>query len=198
MKFQRILGPAGLALALGALAAEGNEMDSKTSMKIAQKAQADQGWKAEDVRVDEVESIRRGSCTFYEAGHSKRPLPYVLNYALLPDGQVVGLKESDAVSRILDACGGKDAPAGWWAEIVTRFHGSLGSGVVLHEENQEPPIIRKMKEAGKSFAAPALSAEGKTRILTFYVLDPESYILYHVTATRSADGAVEVSKSEVL
>jgi hypothetical protein len=189
--------PALLALALSALAAEGNEMDSKASTKIAQKAQADQGWKVEDVRVDEVESIRRGSCSFYEAGHKRKPLPYVLQYASLADGQVVGLQDKDPVSEILDACGGADAPAGWWAEIVTRFHGSLGSGVVLHDEKQEPPVIRRMEEAGKSFSPPTLISTGGDVTVTFYVLDFEAYHLFHATATRHQDLSMEVDTIEI-
>ena len=196
MRPRRLFSPALLAWTLSALAAEGNAMDSKTSTTIAQKAQAEQGWEAEEVRVDEVESIRRGSCSFYEAGHKRKPLPYVANYALLSDGQVIGLKDKDAVAKILDACGGADAPAGWWAEVVTRFHGSLGAGVVLHDEQQEPPVLRKMKAAGKSFAPPALSSEGGAKVLTYFVLEPEAYILYHVTATRGADGSIEVGRTE--
>lgn len=170
-------------------------MDKNVQAKIEQAAQAEHGWKAEEVRVDEVEDLRRGACSFYEVGHKVKPLSYQASYALLPDGAVAGIGQKDAAARILDACG-QDAPAGWWAEILTRFHPELGAGAVLHSEQDDAAVVRKMKEAGKGFAAPALSSEGGARTLSFYLMEYEAYILYHVTATRRGDGTLEVSKVE--
>jgi hypothetical protein len=170
-------------------------MDDKLQGKIAQAAQADYGWQPAELRVDEATELRRGSCSFFEVRHKVKPLSYVVNYALLADGAVVGLKDKDAVPRILDACG-SDAPPAWWAEVVARFHADLGGGVVLKDANQDNAVTRKLNEAGKSFAPPAVSSEGGAKILTFYWMEYEAYVLYHVTVTRR-DGAVEVSKVEV-
>jgi hypothetical protein len=161
--------------------------------KIAEAAHADNGWKVEDVRVDEVERLRRGSCSFYTVGHKVRPIPFHGNYALV-GGKVMRSGDGNAVAKILDACG-KGAPADWWAEIVTRFHRDLGVGVVLRDENVRSDITRQLAAAGQRFTAPAMDP-GKTSI-TFLLLDPETYVLYRVHAARTPGGPVTVEKSVV-
>jgi hypothetical protein len=77
---------AALLTVSSALAAEGNSMDDKSQVKIASAAQAEHGWKPDEMRVDEAPTLRRGSCSFYEVRHKVKPLSYVANYACLPDG----------------------------------------------------------------------------------------------------------------
>lgn len=50
---------------------------------IADAVAKDDGWKADEVRVDEVESLRRPPCSFYTAGNMARPVGYQVNDALL-------------------------------------------------------------------------------------------------------------------
>jgi hypothetical protein len=171
-------------------------MDERLRRKIAEAAHAEHGWKPEEVHVDEAQTLRRETCSFYEVRHTVLPLSYLANYALLPDGRVVGPAGKGAAARILDGCG-NGAPAGWWAEVVTRFHESLGEGAVLHDEAQDAEVIRKMREAGKSFSPPSLRSEGGTKKLSFYLMEYEAYILFQVTATRQADGTLQVSETEV-
>jgi hypothetical protein len=162
--------------------------------KIAEAARAEHGWKPDEVRIDEVERLRRPACSFYTVGNTARPLSYQANYALLND-HVVALGDGSVVARILDTCG-PDAGADWAAEIVTRFHRDLGSGIVLSNETQRPDITRKLQAAGKPFLPPAL--DGNRQSLRFLLLNPETYVLYHIEATRTANGPVTVVKTKVL
>jgi hypothetical protein len=187
-----------LALASIHLVPKGAPMDIQVQDKIAQAAQAEHGWSSNEVQVSEVPKIRTPSCSFFTVSHKVRPLSYRLNYALLPDGQVLGLSTGEeAAARILEACGAPEATPGWSAEIIARFHPEFGAGLVLHDEEQDPRVIRRMKAAGKTFAAPAFVPGEYGGTLTFYLMEYESNILYQATVTRQADGALHVSKAEV-
>jgi hypothetical protein len=183
---------AGLGVAAGA--AEGTKMDDKLRQKIAETAGAQQGWKVEDVRVDEVERLRRPSCSFYTVGHKVRPIAHLANYAVLGGQQVIGAGDGSVAAKILDACG-DGAPPDWWAEIVTRFHGDLGGGLVLRDEKTRPDVVRKMIDAGEAFAPPVLDKERQS--LTFLLLNPETNVLYRIQATRIGSGPVDVVKTKV-
>ena len=171
-------------------------MDDKIMNEIAETVHKEQGWKTAEVRVDEVERLRHGTCSFYTAGHRVRPLSYLLNYALLAGGNIVSLSDDQAPGKILKACGA-DAPPAWWAEVITRFHRDLGSGVVLTDEKQNTGATRKIEAAKKEFVPPKFSdsAEGKT--VTFQLLEPESFAIYFVKATYAKDGSVSVEKTDI-
>ncbi len=170
-------------------------MDDKVQQKIAETARAEYGWKVDEVRIDEVERLRRPSCSFYTAGSTVRPLSYQANYALLPGNQVIGIGGANAAAKILDACSA-GASADWWAEIVTRFHPDLGGGIVLSDEEVRPDIVRKLTQAGATFAPPAFGQDKQS--VSFLLLNPETYVLYRVQATRTAGGSVEVVKTKLL
>jgi len=169
-------------------------MDEKIQEKIAQAVETTQHWKKGEFRVDEIERLRQNSCSFYGVRSTVRPLSYVLNYAVLPGDLVVGTGNEQSVSRILDTCG-LSASAGWRAEIVTRFHPQLGSGVVLMDDKQNAAAIRKIAEAHKEFAPPTLSEDHGT--LTYYMIEPESFAVYFVTAIRNPDGTISITKSNI-
>jgi hypothetical protein len=194
--FRKLWSSAVLAMAFGIGTAEGKEMDAKIQDRIAQAVQADYNWKADEVSVTEVESMRRPNCSFYTVAHKVRPVSFVLNYAALPGGEVVGFNDDESVTKILDACG-SDAPADWWAEVVTRFHGELGAGHVLHTEQDDPLAVDRMKQAGQSFSRPALSSGGGVKTLSYYLMENEASVLDHVEATRREDGSVEVRLTKV-
>jgi hypothetical protein len=99
------------------------------------------------------------------------------------------------VAKILDSCAA-DAPAEWWAEIVTRFHRDLGAGIVLVDESTRPDVSRRLKQAGKPFTPPTLDPGRK--VLRYLLLDPETNVVYRVEAKRNPGGEIEVSKSEML
>ena len=170
-------------------------MDDKVQQKIAEAVHAEYGWKVDEVRVDEVERLRRQSCSFYTAVSTQRPLSYQPNYAVLTGNQVIGISYDGAVAKILDACSA-GASADWWAEIITRFHPDLGAGIVLTDEEVRPDIVRKLTQAGQTFAPPAFGSDKKS--VSFLLLNPETYTLYRVQATRTAGGSVEVVKTKLL
>jgi len=170
-------------------------MDDKVQQKIAEAVHAEYGWKVDEVRVDEVERLRSGACSFYTAVSTKRPLSYQPNYAVLAGNQVIGLSTEGAAAKILDACSA-GASADWWAEIITRFHPDLGSGLVLSDKETRPDIVRKLTQAGQTFTPPAFGADKKS--VSFLLLNPETYVLYRVEAKRTAAGAVEVVTTKLL
>jgi hypothetical protein len=176
-------------------AVKGIAMDDKIHHKIAEAVHEEFGWKVEEARVDEVESLRRPSCSFYTVVSNQRPLAYEPNYALLSGDQVVGIGTANAVTKILDGCSA-DASADWWAEIITRFHPDLGGGLVLSDEEERPDIVRKLGQAGMKFTPPQFDHDKQG--VNFLLLDPETYRLYRVHATRDSSGGIEVKKTKLL
>ena len=170
-------------------------MDDKLHQKIAEAVNAEYGWKLEEVELNEVERLRRSSCEFFTASSKVRPLSYQPNYAVLRGSEVIGAGDHDAPSKILDACSA-DAPADWWAEIITRFHHDVGGGIVLSDESVRPDIVRRLAKAGKPFTPPAFG-DGKQSV-SFLLLNPEAYILYSVKATRAPGGPIEVVMTKLL
>jgi hypothetical protein len=170
-------------------------VETNVQQKIAEAAHTEYGWNANEVRVDEVERLRRRACSFYTVAHTVRPLSYQANYGLLAGKEVIGNGDGKVVAKILDSCAA-DAPAEWWAEIVTRFHRDLGAGIVLVDESTRPDVFRRLKEAGKPFTPPTLDPARK--VLRYLLLDPETNVVYRVEAKRTAGGEIEVSKSELL
>jgi len=170
-------------------------MDEKIQKKIAEAAHAEYGWKLDQIRVDELEELRRPTCSFYTAGNTVRPVSYEGNYALLPGNHVLSIRDEQAAAKILDTCS-EGTSATWWAEIVTRFTGDLGGGLVLSDENERPDIVRKLAAAGLKFTTPTFG--DNKRSVSFLLLDAEHYVLYRIEAKRSADGKMEVAKTRVL
>jgi hypothetical protein len=170
-------------------------MDEKVRRRIAEAAAKANDWNVGEVSVNEVEELRRPSCSFYTAAHTVFPLSFQDNYAVLGGDEIIGTGDGLAVARILDVCSASASPE-WWAEIVTRFHRKLGGGIVLVDENTRSDITRNLKKAGKNFEPPVLDKD--KRSLSYLFLNPETYILYRIQATRAADGAVEVVKTKLL
>ncbi len=171
-------------------------MDDSIRLKIANKVHDEHAWKVDEVRVDEVENLRHGSCSFYTAGHNVRPLSYQLNYALLSGDTILSVSDNGAVSRILDACGA-DAPAAWWAEIITRFHKDLGAGMVLTDSKRNIGAMDLIKKAEKEFMPPKLSDDAGNKVVSFYLLEPEEFVVYFVKATRAKDSKITVEKANL-
>jgi len=174
--------------------AGGTMMDDKIRRKIAEAAAKEKAWNVDDVRVDEVERLRRPRCSFYTAANTAAPLSYVRNYALFNE-EVTPAGDGKVVAHILDKCS-KGASANWWAEIIARFYNDLGNGQVLVDENTRPDIVRKLSQAGKDFARPVL--DRKKQSVRFLLLNRETYVVYRVETERKGSGPVEVSKTELL
>ena len=66
-----------VGLSTGVAAREGSTMNEQVLRKIEETAAKDNGWKVDDVRVEEIERLRRPACSFFSAGHKVRPLSYL-------------------------------------------------------------------------------------------------------------------------
>ncbi len=176
-------------------AAEESKVDDKVRRKIAEAAAEENSWRVDEIRIDEDEQLRRPSCSFYVARHKVRPLSYVRTLALLSDASIIGIGDGNAVAKVLETCSA-DAPAGWWAEIVTRFHKDLGGGVVLHDEKSRTDVTRQLLKAGKTFTPPALDSANHS--VSYLLFDPETRVVNRIDATRNASGAIEIKQTEVL
>ena len=172
-------------------------MDQKIVEKITKIIEDQRGWKADEFEIEEEEFLNRGSCSFYTALSKVQMLSFLPNYAMISGETVVSVRDKQAVSKILNACG-SDAPADWWAEIVTRYSQELGNGVVLTNANEFPNVIAKIRAAKKEFAPPKFSDEAGGKTVNFIVLEGEAMLVYFVKATRGKDGSVKVTKSEPL
>jgi hypothetical protein len=185
-----------VVLSLGNANLKETDMDKRIHEKIANAVNKQHGWKSDQFRVDEVEQLRRGTCSFYAVRHTVRPLSYLLNYAVLSDETVLSISDEHAASKILDACG-SDASAEWWAEIVTRFQQKVGPGIVLRDANQNFGAIDRIKSAQKEFTPPKFDNDAGGKSVSFYLLDPEAFLVYFVTATRNKDNTITVKKSDL-
>jgi hypothetical protein len=184
-----------LAWSCNATTVEEKRMDKNIQDKLIDAVHSDFDWKKNEIRIDEVDRLKRGPCSFYTAGHLVRPIAYVPNYAVIGGEQVLNAADKN-VSKILDACG-KDAPAGWWAEIITRFHQDLGAGIVLENASENSAAIRKISEAKREFMAPAFGSEKGSKTISYYLLEPEGFLVFFVKAYKNTDGSVTVERTEV-
>jgi hypothetical protein len=173
-----------------------NSMDERIHEKIANMVHKDHDWKTDQIRIDEVEELRHGSCSFYAVRHTVRPLSYLLNYAVLSGETVLSVSEDQTASKILNACG-SDASADWWAEIITRFHKEVSPGVVLRDAKQNFGAMDQIKSAGKEFTSPKFSDDANGKSVSFYLLEPEEFVVYFVKATRNKDNTITVDKASL-
>lgn len=159
--------------------------------RIKQAAARDQHWDKDVVEVGLVDTIAHGGCRFYRASNPSQTDRLPVEYALLPDGQtLVTGTTHDAAARILQACG-MDAPATWWAQVVSRY---APAGGVLVDEHA-PSAIRRIDAAGHAGYLPALRAEGGAKVLTFYTHDYARDATWQVTARLDAGGKLTIEKS---
>ena len=156
--------------------------------QIKQDVSTSLGWKTDEVRVDPLPDLKRGTCSFFTAAQTAKPIPFMPTYAAL-NGTLIGGKDPAALAKIFKGCGA-DAPASWQADIINRFHKDLG-GVVVQDEQRNGPAVRKLKSMGKTFTPPAVA--GTT--VSFTMREPEAFLLYSVKATRQADGGFAVEKN---
>lgn len=167
--------------------------DQVRAVKTA--AATEREWDPSDITVGSVSDLDRGGCAFYRASNEAQLDSQPTHYAVLPDGQVVGSVATDpsALAAVLRACG-HDAPAEWWAQVITRFSGEVG-GVVVDPETA-PSAVRKIREAGAEYAPPTLVTDSGSTTVTFYVMHYEEGTPYRVTAVLSGDGTLRVDRSE--
>ena len=142
------------------------------------------GGSASEVELSAESELDHGGCHFLRATHRKRPGTASGQFAVLPDQRVVDSFAENGASAeaILRQCGDDAAPE-WWAEVVTRFG---GVGGVLVDPKNAPSAVRRIADAGETYAPPMLEASG--RAVTFFVIHYEENAPYRIEA-RLADGA---------
>lgn len=169
-------------------------MDPKVREKILERVLRDQpDWRRSQIEINSEDSLGRPACSFFSVRYTGRMLSSVFNYAVLSNGAVIGTSDDNSAGKILASCA-SHAPARWWAEIVTRFHRDLGSGLVLVDEKQNRGATSKIEAEQKKFVPPSLTETGGVKSVTFYLLEPEAFVVYSVKATHNRDGTVTVVK----
>lgn len=180
------------ALAQAAAAADGRTaMDKAMRERVVAAAAQAHGWKAADLDVRPNEELDRAGCRFYLVVN-ETPAHAVGNYAVLPDHRVAGVdvRGNEAAALLLRQCGG-DAPADWWASVVTRFSDDIGGLLLTADGN--PFAIRKVREAGATFTPPTLVRADDGARLSFFVIDVGIDTPYRVEVTLPAQGPISIS-----
>ena len=175
------------------MGANGDPSSPDESIRAA--AARAQGWDAEDVQVGSVEKLDRDGCRFYRASNPAQLDASPLEFAVLPDGSVVGGDREAArqgAGALLKACG-EAADAEWWAQVVARYAGT--GGVVVDAD--APSAIRRLRGAGIADHAPSLRQDGDATVLTYFSHDYERSRTQAVTATLDAAGALSVDAREI-
>lgn len=151
------------------------------------------GGSASDVELSAVPELDFGGCHFLRATHRKRHGSTPGQFAVLPDRSVVDSFAADGASAeaILRHCGESATPE-WWAEVVTRFG---GIGGVLVDPKNAPSAIRRIGEAGESYAAPAFDAA--RRAVTFFVIHYEENKPYKVEARLADTAGIDIRRTRL-
>lgn len=166
-------------------------IDRATKNLVLRTAVKEHGWKPGDVRIGAVEKLERNGCSFYRATNTAQVGRPPSEYALLPNGEIVG---ANGAEKVLRACG-KDAPAEWWAQVVTRLSGKVRGLVVA--PRSAPTAVRKMRAAGKEWTPPKMVAAAGTTSLVFYTMHYEEGVPYEVKVALPAKGALSVTSKVV-
>lgn len=190
---RRILLASIVAAGIGAHQPEAHAVDVSKETQQAAKARVATalGGSAADVELSAEPELDFGGCRFLRATHRARPGSHSGQFALLPDDRMVDSFAADGASAdaILRACGAQ-APAEWWARVVTRFG---GVGGVLVDPGNAPSGVRKIREAGETYAPPTL--DGARRTITFFVIHYEENRPYKVQARLADAGGLEITRT---
>ncbi|ALN79813.1 hypothetical protein [Lysobacter antibioticus] len=176
-------------------------MDADTSAadvvaEVSAAAVRDHGWSKDQIEVGSTQALDLGGCRFYRVSNRARAGQQPADYAVLPDGSLVSGTQAGGASgaeAVLRSCG-QNAPAEWWAQVVSRF---APVGGVMVDENA-PSAIRRIRKSGASSYAPTLRPDGNAKVLTFYSNDYERSTTYRVTATLDAAGKLSVDKAALV
>lgn len=180
-----------LGLMIGSAWAGGNRLNTAHDRMAAAAAETHR-WKATDVRVEPQQTLDRAGCTFFVAAPTDRAAHESATFAVLPDGRIAGvdLRGDDAAAAVLAECGG-EAPADWWASVLTRLSASVGGMVLTADAN--PYALRKVRDSGAAFSPPALKRGARGTEISFFVLDVGLGAPAQVHAVLDGDGALQVA-----
>lgn len=149
--------------------------------------------------VGEVEVERRervGGCEFYSVFVQDVLDYWPPEYVVLPDERILSSRDgtTDNAAEILRRCG-DGAAAEWWAAVVERFSGE-GTGFVVGPEDVGS-AERRIRDAGETYAAPALVDTAGGQRMTYFTRNIEGYTLHRVVATLPDEGPVTVQATEL-
>lgn len=153
--------------------------DTKTA--VADLAATEHGWPTTDIDVEPFDRLRVPSCHFFAVSHKTAPIHDAALYAVLPSGEIVSQSNDEAIDALTSACATNNLDAATWAELVARFHPTMGPGRVLLAP--EPPLSDD--DPPSPVTAPAQVGDR----LHFFFRNTETMILYEVEA-RIQDGRV--------
>jgi hypothetical protein len=190
-----VIAPLLVALATGVHHPEANAVDVSKDVQQAARERVAQalGGSPSDVELSAEPALDLGGCHFLRATHRKRLGTASGQFAVLSDDRVVDSFAADGASAeaILRHCGTNATPD-WWAEVVTRFG---GVGGVLVDPKNAPSAIRRISEAGETYAAPAFDAS--RRAVTFFVIHYEENKPYKVEARLPDTAGIEIRRTRL-
>lgn len=172
------------------------ERSHERSAAVVAAVARDHGWSQDQIEVGSVDALSVGGCEVYRVSNRARLDSQPVHYAALPDGTLVnGSSQRDGdgdsgAAAVLRACG-QNAPAEWWAQVVSRF--APVGGVMV--DDHAPSAIRRIRQSGADSYQPVLQPKDGAKVLTFYSNDYERSTTYRVTATLDAGGSLRIDKA---
>lgn len=165
---------------------------------VAQRLQAlGQGnWGAEELSIERYARLDQSGCRYYGLQHRDRTQGPGYAMIRLPDKDMVLASsrwaEDDAAARVLSACG-QNAPARWWAQILSAFSPEVPGVWVGSNGKAYVPPQHAIPEG--VLDDPMLESAAGVRRLRFYSYTGD-YQLYQVTATLSAAGELRIQAEQ--
>ena len=145
-------------------------------------------WKHEAIEIGTSAELDRAGCRFYRASNPARADARPIDFAVLADGTIVaGRQQSTDFGRLLQSCG-HDAPAEWWAQVVSRF--ARLNGTVVGADSGAG--ARHLRKAGVQAFLPELDRSGTTTQVVFYLYNFDLAKVFRVVGTLDARGTMTV------
>lgn len=169
------------------------ERSGERAAEVTAAVARDHGWSKDQIVVGSMDALSVGGCEVYRVSNRARLDSQPVHYAVLPDGTLVSGSQrggDSGAEAVLRACG-QNAPAEWWAQVVSRF--APVGGVMV--DDHAPSAIRRIRQSGAASYQPVLQPKDGAKVLTFYSNDYERSTTYRVTATLDAAGKLSIDKS---
>lgn len=170
---------------------------SASNQKVQDMVLEEHGWEKGAFSVKPFKAIKMPPCDFFSVTHKTKPIHDAPVYGVASGGQVISQSDEKAVDKILKLCTGADqASADTWAEVLTKFHWSVGPGTVLYKKEQAELEVTSMEQAGRTFAAPQIKTDKSAVKIHFFLMNFETGKLYEVSATLQNKN-LEVEKKPI-
>ena len=177
---------------------ENARMNEEIDRQVGLAAASAYGWNPDDVLVESLADTGDIRCRLL-AVRSPGALPSHGRTWAVVDGEVIMPGTAGSLERVLGACDSV-ATVDAWAEAVAAFGEGVPQGYVVRQTQEISTLAhrRAMEGPGYEFHPPRfVDGEDGAKTVEFFLTDLEAAGLYHVRATRGADGSIQVS-SELL